>query len=58
MMYVLSGVVEAIELAPGTAHSWLVAVQWHPELSPRARLQRWLFTALVEAARAYRAGSS
>ncbi len=51
------GVVEAIELAPDTAQWWLIGVQWHPELSPRARLQRRLFTALVEAADAYRAGA-
>ncbi len=52
------GVVEAVELAPGAAQFWLVGVQWHPELSPRARLQRRLFTALVEAAATYRADAS
>ncbi len=48
------GVVEAIELAPEAAQSWLLGVQWHPELSPRARLQRRLFEGLVEAARDHR----
>lgn len=48
------GVVEAIELGPEAKQAWLLGVQWHPELSPRSRLQRRLFTALAEAARAYR----
>lgn len=47
------GVVEAIEPAAGAAQSWLLGVQWHPELSPRGPLQRRLFTALVEAAAAH-----
>ncbi|HWQ37611.1 MAG TPA: gamma-glutamyl-gamma-aminobutyrate hydrolase family protein [Burkholderiales bacterium] len=43
------GIVEAIEMPD---HPWLVAVQWHPELSAAADpLQQRLFDALVEAAR-------
>ncbi len=40
-------VVEAVELA---THPWLVAVQWHPELTSATDLvQQRLFTALIEA---------
>jgi len=41
------GIVEGIEL---DSHSWLVAVQWHPELSASNDvLQQKLFNALIEA---------
>lgn len=44
------GIIEAIELP---AHPWLVAVQWHPELSAASDpLQQRLFDAVVAAARA------
>lgn len=49
------GVAEAIERVGGSDGSWLIGVQWHPELSPRSQLHRKLFTGLVEAARAARA---
>lgn len=43
------GVVEAVEM-PG--HPWMIAVQWHPELTAeRDHTQQRLFDALVEAAR-------
>lgn len=42
------GLIEALEYQP---HPWLVAVQWHPELSPTAVPHQRLFQALVEAAR-------
>lgn len=46
------GLVEALE---HEHHPWLVAVQWHPELSPPESVHPRLFAALVEAA-ASRAG--
>lgn len=49
------GVVEAVEPVRGEGQ-WLLAVQWHPELSPRSQVQRRLFAALVEAAGAARTG--
>lgn len=55
------GVVEALEdeLVPsGGPAPFVLAVQWHPELSPRSRQQRQLFAAFVEAARTYRGGRS
>ncbi len=43
------GIVEAIEMPK---HPWLVAVQWHPELTAASDpLQQKLFDAIVEAAR-------
>jgi putative glutamine amidotransferase len=43
------GTIEAIEL---TAHPWLIAVQWHPELTAASDpLQQKLFDAIVEEAR-------
>ncbi|MBD1911773.1 MULTISPECIES: gamma-glutamyl-gamma-aminobutyrate hydrolase family protein [unclassified Leptolyngbya] len=42
------GVVEAVE---HRHHPWLVAVQWHPELSPQDPVHQRLFQGLVEAAR-------
>ena len=43
------GVIEAVELA---SHPWLVAVQWHPELSAAEETtQQRLFDAVVEQAR-------
>lgn len=43
------GVVEAIELDSADGAAWIIGVQWHPELSPRSRLQRKLFAGLIEA---------
>ena len=43
------GTIEAIEL---TSHPWLIAVQWHPELTAASDpLQQKLFDAIVEEAR-------
>ncbi len=43
------GTIEAIEMP---SHPWMIAVQWHPELSAASDpLQQKLFDALVEAAR-------
>lgn len=55
------GVVEALEdeIVPSEGPAqFVLAVQWHPELSPRSREQRQLLVAFVEAARAYRGGGS
>jgi putative glutamine amidotransferase len=41
------GLVEALE---HRFHPWILAVQWHPELSPEDPQQQRLFQALVEAA--------
>lgn len=40
------GVIEALE---HQHHPWLIAVQWHPELSPDAPVHRRLFQAFVQA---------
>jgi putative glutamine amidotransferase len=43
------GTIEALEM-PG--HPWLIAVQWHPELTAaKDTSQQRLFNALVEAAK-------
>ena len=49
------GVVEAIEPVDPDEESWLVGVQWHPELSPRGPRHRALFSSLVAAAAAVQA---
>jgi putative glutamine amidotransferase len=41
------GVIEAIEHCQ---HPWAVAVQWHPELSPKSVSQQSLFRAFITAA--------
>jgi len=47
--YAPDGTIEAIEMP---SHPWLIAVQWHPELSAASDpLQQKLFDALVEEAR-------
>ncbi len=49
------GTIEAIEM---TGHPWLIGIQWHPELTAAEDpLQQKLFESLVEAARAFAAGS-
>jgi putative glutamine amidotransferase len=46
--HALDGTIEAIEMP---SHPWMIAVQWHPELSAASDpLQQKLFDALVEAA--------
>jgi putative glutamine amidotransferase len=45
---------EIVQALEGTADSFLLGVQWHPELLPFSRPQRRLFSALVSAARAWR----
>jgi len=48
IMNALDGTIEAIEMP---SHRWLIAVQWHPELSAASDpLQQKLFDALVEEA--------
>jgi putative glutamine amidotransferase len=50
------GTIEAIEL---TGHPWLLAVQWHPELTAqRDPAQQRLFEALIAAVRQNRPGKS
>ncbi|NJP04315.1 MAG: gamma-glutamyl-gamma-aminobutyrate hydrolase family protein [Chloroflexaceae bacterium] len=46
------GVIEALE---HTTHPWMIAVQWHPELTPNVPAQRRLFEALIQAAQERRA---
>ncbi|HEY9737827.1 MAG TPA: gamma-glutamyl-gamma-aminobutyrate hydrolase family protein [Trichocoleus sp.] len=50
--YAADGLIEALE---HRHHPWLVAVQWHPELSPDNPAQQRLFGALAAAATRYRA---
>ncbi len=45
--YAADGLVEALE---HRQHPWMIAVQWHPELSPENPVHQRLFQALVEAA--------
>ena len=48
------GIIEALEM-PG--HPWLLAVQWHPEVTAeRDPSQQAIFDALVEKARELRSG--
>lgn len=45
--YAFDGVIEALE---HEHHPWAIALQWHPELAIKDRLQQRIFQALVEAA--------
>lgn len=47
--YAADGLIEALE---HRQHPWLMAVQWHPELSPESPVHQRLFQALVAAAAA------
>ena len=44
-------IVEAIEVDPEDPTTWLIGVQWHPEMAPGDEVQNRLFTAFIEAAR-------
>ncbi|MDX2244152.1 MAG: gamma-glutamyl-gamma-aminobutyrate hydrolase family protein [Leptolyngbyaceae cyanobacterium bins.302] len=46
--YAADGLVEALERVD---HPWMMAVQWHPELSPHDPAHQRIFQALVEASR-------
>jgi len=46
--YAADGLVEALERLD---HPWMMAVQWHPELSPNHLAHQRIFQALIEAAR-------
>jgi len=46
--YAADGLVEALEHCQ---HPWMVAVQWHPELSPEDPVHQRLFEAFVQAAK-------
>jgi putative glutamine amidotransferase len=46
--YAADGLIEALE---HHQHPWLIAVQWHPELSPHDPVHQRLFQAFVNAAR-------
>lgn len=45
--YAEDGLVEAIECE---YHPWMVAVQWHPEMSPRSSVHSRIFQSFVQAA--------
>ena len=47
--YAEDGLIEAME---HQQHPWMIAVQWHPELSPVSSVHARLFAALVEATQA------
>ncbi len=47
-------VTEAIEADPDKTDAWLLAVQWHPELTLADEVQHSIFKAFVNAARAQR----
>lgn len=49
------GTIEALEDSTGR---WMIGVQWHPERTPDDEATQKLFTAFVEAARAYRKSKS
>ena len=49
------GVAEAIEVNEGNADTWIVAVQFHPEMAVTDEIQNRLFAAFVERAREGRA---
>lgn len=48
------GVIEALELEPGSDHPFLIGVQWHPERTFDTPVSRGLFAGLVGAAREWR----
>lgn len=48
--YAGDGVVEAIECE---YHPWMLAVQWHPEMSPRGSIQSRIFQNFVQTAAAH-----
>ena len=48
------GVVEAVEVDADNEQSWIVAVQWHPEMAVTDKIQNKLFTAFVDRARTTR----
>jgi putative glutamine amidotransferase len=45
--YAADGLVEALERVD---HPWMIAVQWHPELSPQDPAHQHIFRALIQAA--------
>lgn len=53
--HAIDGLIEALE---HQQHPWLVAVQWHPELSPESPVHQRLFQALITAASQKKSNSS